>query len=414
MTETLPTAATGVSTAAPTRGRGYLAVQLLLLSAGALVATGQMYLPLPLLQLIADSTGGTVQAASWTVTAFAAGYAVGFLVLGPLGPRVGYRGMITLGLGVTAALTLLAGSMPTIQLVLVVRVAQGFAASAFGPAAMAYITRHFPAHRRALAFAVLTSSFLASAVLAQVGAQALGDTQGWRAPFLTSALATAVVTGLTGLLLTRDVPDRSTRPSAAYRGMLAAATTPRLIPLFLVALAVLFGFVGLYAAIQLINPLDVAANPTELLTLRASALPAIVLAPVLMQPFSRVPPGYRLALSVTAAALFLVLAALSAPTVGSVALFTVLLGCFVLAIALAAPSALHVISANAAHNVSGASAMYSFWLFLGSTASAPVVAGFAPLGFTGVSVVFAVVMLLGAGAALLSARRSPNAAAATA
>lgn len=413
MTETLPTAATGASTVAPARGRGYLAVQLLLLSAGALVATGQMYLPLPLLQLISGSVGGTAQAASWTVTAFAAGYAVGFLVLGPLGPRVGYRRMVALGLGTTAALTLLVGSMPTIQLVLVVRVAQGFAASAFGPAAMAYITRNFPAHRRALAFAVLTSSFLASAVLAQVGAQVLGDVQGWRAPFLASGLVTAVVTGLTGFLLTRDAPDRSTRPSAAYRAMLAAATTPRLIPLFLVALTVLFSFVGLYAAIQLLNPLDVAANPTELLTLRASALPAIVLAPVLMQPFSRVPPGYRLALSVITAALFLVLAALSVPTTGSVALFTVLLGCFVLAIALAAPSALHAISANAAHNVSGASAMYSFWLFLGSTASAPVVAGFAPLGFTGLSVVVAVVMLAGAGAALLSVRRSRTAAATT-
>ncbi|WP_393916232.1 MFS transporter [Halostreptopolyspora alba] len=385
--------------------RERLLPQLFLLAAGALAATGQMYLPLPLLHAIAGSTGAGVQAASWTVTAFAAGYAVGFLVLGPMGPRVGYRRLMAIALGVTAVLTALVSLLPTIQLVLVVRVAQGFAASAFGPSAMAYITRHFPAHRRALAFSVVTSSFLASAVLAQVGAQVLGDLWHWRVAFVASALLTAMATVAIGLALKRDVPDGSIRPSAAYRDMLVAAAMPRLTPLFFVALTVLFSFVGLYAAIQLTNPLDVAGNPRELLALRASALPAIVLAPLLMQPFSRVPAGYRLALSVTAAALFLALAATSTTMVGSVALFTVLLGCVVLAVALAAPSALHAVSAHAQHNVSGASAMYSFWLFLGSTASAPVVAGFGSLGFTGLSVVFVVALLLGAVAALLGTIR---------
>ncbi|QBI55723.1 MFS transporter [Streptomonospora litoralis] len=384
--------------------------QILVISAAALAVIGQLYLALPLLSAVADSTGSTVAQASWAVTAFGAAYALGFLVLGPLGPRLGYRRLIVGGTAATALFAAVTAFMPTIEAVIAARLLQGCAAAAFAPTAIAYLTRNIPAHRRPLAFTALTSSFLAAAVVAQVAAQLLAARWDWQTVFLASAAVTAVVAVAARYVLVPDRPGSTVSPAGAYRGLLRAAVQPALIPLYLVALTLLFAFVGLYAAIRLADPLGVAADDGALLALRAGGLPAIAIAPLVTPLLSRFSPVQRLALSVAFAALFLAAAGLSVP-LGSVALFTLLVAGFVLATAVAAPAAMQASTVAAGENVAGAGAMYGFWLYIGSSAAAPVVAGASGLGFTALSCLFAAVLLAGAAAALLSGGRSRRAAA---
>ncbi|WP_276516433.1 MFS transporter [Streptomonospora nanhaiensis] len=375
-----------------------------------MVITGQLYLALPLLAPIAADTGASTATVSWTVTAFGAAYALGFLVFGPLVPRIGHRRLIAVGLAATALFAAVTALMPTAETVIAARVLQGCAAATFAPTAIGYLTRTIPAHRRAHAFTALTSAFLASAVVAQVAAQFIADRWGWSAAFLASAVVTAGVAVLARVVLVPDRRDGATPLAEAYRGLLRAALLPRLLPFFLIALTLLFGFVGVYAAVRPTNPLGVAGDAGALLTLRATGLPAILLAPLAMPLLARLAPLHRLVVSTAAAALFIGAAAASVPAVGSVGLFTLLLAGFVFASAVALPAAMQATTAAAgAEHLAGANAMYGFWLYIGSSAAAPAVAGAVGLGFTGLGAVFAAVLLAGSAAALgaaLLARRA--------
>ncbi|GAB3452053.1 MFS transporter [Streptomonospora sediminis] len=394
-----PTAAAGLSRAQPR-----VAPQILTMALAGLMITGQLYLALPLLSPIAQSTGSTVGAASWTLTAYGAAYALGFLVIGPLVPRIGHRRLIVAGLAATAAFAAVTAYMPTIGSVIAARALQGCAAAAFAPTAIAYLTHHIPERRRPLAFTALTCSFLASAVVAQVGGRLVADQWDWSAAFLASAAVTGAVAVLAGLVLRPAVPDRSTPVATAYRGMLTAAVLPRLIPLYIAAATLLFGFVGVYAAVRLTDPLGVAGDSDALLTLRASGLPAILAAPLLTPAMARLAPLQRLAMSTAAAAVLIAAAAISVPLTGSVAVFTVLLAGYVLATAVALPTAMQATTAAAGAHLAGASALYGFWLYVGSSAAAPLVAAVAGAGFLGVGGVFGGVLLAGSAAALAASR----------
>ncbi|GAA4941278.1 MFS transporter [Streptomonospora halophila] len=377
--------------------------QILVISAAALVVIGQLYLALPLLSPIADSTGSTVDRASWAVTAFGAAYALGFLVVGPLGPRVGYRRLIVTGVGATALFACVTAFMPTVETVVAARALQGCAAAAFAPTAIAYLTRTIPPHRRAFAFTTLTSSFLAAAVVAQVAAQLITARWDWPAVFLISGAATAAVAVLARFLLVPDRPEQAVSPAAAYRGLALAAVRPHLLPFYGIAITVLFGFVGLYAAIRLADPLGVAADDGALLALRAGGLPAILLAPLVTPLLSRLSVLHRLAAGLAASALLVAAAGLSVPLVGSVGLFTLLIAGYVLATAVALPAAMQGSQAAAGEQAAAVGAMYGFWLYIGSSLAAPVVAGTSDLGFPALSGLFAGVLLVGAALALVTA-----------
>ncbi|GAA4915720.1 MFS transporter [Streptomonospora salina] len=389
-----------------------LTAQILVVSAAALVVTGQLYLALPLLSPIADSTGATVDQASWSVTAFGAAYALGFLAVGPLGPRVGYRRLIVGGVAATALFAWVTAFMPTVEAVIAARALQGCAAAAFAPTAIAYLAHNIPPHRRPLAFTALTSSFLAAAVVAQVAAQLITARWDWPAVFLASGAATAAVAVLARYLLVPDAPERAVSPGAAYRNLAASVARPRLLPFYGIALTLLFGFVGLYAAIRLADPLGVAADDGALLVLRASGLPAILLAPFVTPLLSRLSALHRLAAGLTAAAALIAAAGLSVPLVGSVGLFILLLAGYVLATAVALPAAMQASQAAAGELSAAVGAMYGFWLYIGSSMAAPVVAAASGLGFAVLSALFAGALLVGTALALLTAanqRRPPAA-----
>ncbi|OKI16869.1 hypothetical protein A6A08_06205 [Nocardiopsis sp. TSRI0078] len=373
-----------------------------------MLVVGQLYTVIPLFALMASDWGSGPGAVAWTATAFAAAYAVGFLFAGPAADRFGPRRTIVAGLTATAVATVAVPLAPSLGAALVLRVVQGLVASAFAPAAFAYVASRVDPHRRVTAITWLTSSFLAAAVLGQLAAQAVGQAVGWEPVFLAGGVALALGAVGLRLVLSPNGGGGRARPVGAFTAMAGLLGDGRLLLLYGATLTVLTGFVGVYGGLQVAGPPTLAGDDGALLALRASALPAMLAVPLLTPWLVRSAPERRAALSLGAAAL---LSAVCAFLAGGAAI-GVCLFVFVAGIAVAAPALVQAVGARAGAARGTAVALYTFFLFVGAGLGPQLAAALAGSGFPVVSLAAAAV--LGSGALLAlgstvrrgSARRS--------
>lgn len=369
-----------------------------------ILVVGQLYVVLPVLGDLAQVWGTSRAAATWTTTAFGLAYGAGFLVTGPLSDQWGRRPVIVGGLAATALSTLVVIAAPSLGTGLAARVAQGLTASFFAPAAFAYLAERVAPHRRVFALTCLTSSFLAAGVIAQVLAQLVDDTFGWRAVFVASAVGFAI-----SALLLRGVLEPGRRGDSAasvgsvftaFAGLLRA---PRLALLYLSCLAVLGSFVGIYTGVQLAPPEGVGTSSTALLVLRASAIPAMIAVPLLATELAAINPELRLITALSAAG---VAAAITAVPLGGIWVATWLF-VFVAAVAVAAPAAVQAIAAQAGEARGAATALYTFALFLGASAGPQLANLVAGNGFPAVALAISALGFAGATLAFASTKAQP-------
>ncbi|WP_327085056.1 MFS transporter [Nonomuraea sp. NBC_01738] len=370
---------------------------------GAVLVSGQLYMVIPLLHDMATGWGSTTGALAWLVTAFAIGYGVGFLLFGPLSDRFGRRRLLMVGMPLAALTTALVAVSPGAEMAIVLRGLQGVAVATFPPAAMAYLAERLEPRRRAIAISAVTAAFLASAVLLQVGGQLMVGVTGWRGPFLVSAAGLVVAAVALGLVM---LPDRArteagTTPragslTAVYRALPGLLFDRLLLPRYVATVLVMTGFVAVYTGLQVYG---VAGSAQEMLALRASGLPMIVMIPLLMPWLGRIPAPAR-------AAAFLVLGAAALVAVGlthvGVVGVAALLAVYVAAIAGGLPGLNEAISAGAGAARGSALALFSFGLALGS-AVGPQLVGLFP-GFGALMYGVAALLVAGALAVLVSAR----------
>lgn len=126
----------------PTRGlssRAHTGRTLPFFVLSALLATGQMYVPIPLFTAMQADWGVGSAVMTWIISAFAFGYAGGFVLFGPLSDRYGHRRVLVTGMLVAAAVTLLTGLAANAPLAVGLRVVQGLAVGSMPPAIMAYV-----------------------------------------------------------------------------------------------------------------------------------------------------------------------------------------------------------------------------------------------------------------------------------
>lgn len=367
------------------------------LAVTGVLIVGQLYAVLPVLGPVAADWDTSRSTAAWAVTAFAIAYAVGFLAWGPAADRYGPRRVILLGAPVTALLTAALPLAPEAVSGLALRVLQGFAAASFAPAAFGYIAARVPAHRRVTAITWLTSSFLASAVIGQLAAQAVGQAAGWRWVFFAGALCLAAAALVLRFALAPDEAPADTAAGASG-GIPALLRTPGLPTLYGATATVLLGFVAVYGGLELAGPDGPAPDPDALLALRAGALPAMFAIPLLSGVLARFAPETRIGASLAGAALT---AALLAPfaDAGPLALGALLLvfaGC----VAVAAPALVQAVGARAGRARSTATALYTFALFVGAGVGPQLAAALIGRGFTAVALGAAAVLALGCALAL--------------
>jgi predicted MFS family arabinose efflux permease len=367
------------------------------------VVVGQMYSVLPLYPAMGGSFGIAPQAVAITSTAFGLAYAAGFLVAGPLADRYGSRTMITTGLGITAVTTALVATAPTLDVAVVLRVLQGLGAATFAPAAFLYIAHHVRPGRRSVVLSAVTSGMLAAAVVMQVVAQTVSAALNWQAVFLLTAPVLAVLTATATATLLPGERARTTSMTASFRIMPRLLTQPRLLTLYLATVTLLGAFVALYTTISLAGPSGVAGRPGALLALRASALPAMILVPMLAFWLARYAAQFRVVAGLAVAALAsLVAAGLGTSTVALAgALLVVVAG-----LVLAAPAMVEVVGGAAGTNRGTATALYAFAMFTGGSLGGQAVSALVGLGFTGLMHSVAGVLGVGTLLAAVSVRQS--------
>jgi MFS family permease len=149
------------------------------------------------------------------VAGYSFSYAAGLVTGARLGDLVGRRRMFTIGLGIFAVASLIAGISPDSAVLVAARLAQGFGAAAMIPQVLALLTANFSPEERPRVF----SLFGVTVGLGTVAGQILGGVLlhldilgwGWRPIFLIN-----VPIGIAAIILARRLIPES-RPDKADR-----------------------------------------------------------------------------------------------------------------------------------------------------------------------------------------------------
>jgi len=103
----------------------------------ALAVVSLLYLPIPILGMLAENYGVATAQAADSLSAFGFAYAVGFLVFGALSDRLGRKIVLLCGLCALAIITLCLIFVSNWQGFIALRICQGLAAASFPPVALA-------------------------------------------------------------------------------------------------------------------------------------------------------------------------------------------------------------------------------------------------------------------------------------
>ncbi|MQY06463.1 MFS transporter [Actinomadura macrotermitis] len=367
-----------------------------------LVVVGQMYAVLPLLPKMAASWGTTPAAAAWTATVFGLVYAAGFLLTGPLADRYGRRRVIAVGMAALVAATGAMALAPNLPAALATRAAQGLAAAAFSPAALAYLTERIEPRRRPIALTCLITAMVGAVVVGQLFAQAGAALFGWQGAFVIGALAEAALAVALWRVMLPDGPAGATRTREAFTAM-ARLLRPGPLPLiYTAALTVLGGFVAVYSALQLMGPPELAGHPAAMLRLRAAALPALVAVPFLAPVLTRLRPTVRAA---GAMALAAAVAAVLGAAAHSAIVIALLLLVFVGALTAVSPALTAVVAELSGEARAAGQALYTFALLTGASLGPQLAVVLRGAGLPAVLWSVAALLLCGAALVLAAGRR---------
>lgn len=152
---------------------------------------------LPALPLIVDEFGVSASVAQLTLTAFMVALASGQLVIGPMSDRMGRRRLLILGSVGTAVAAVICALAPSIWVLVIGRVAQGFFGAAGVVLAKAVVVDVGRGAGVAKAFATLMAIQSVAPVIAPLVGGAVVPFGGWRAVFwLLAALSVVTTLGI--------------------------------------------------------------------------------------------------------------------------------------------------------------------------------------------------------------------------
>lgn len=134
----------------------------------ALSVVTQLYLLLPVVDILNHSMGTQSSLTGLLTTAFGGFYAAGFLVWGLLSDKYGREKIMIRGLFALATVTVLIALQCNFYIVLALRCAQGFIASSFPPVVLAWVAENFAEKTKRVLISLLSCSFLLAGTLGQL------------------------------------------------------------------------------------------------------------------------------------------------------------------------------------------------------------------------------------------------------
>lgn len=183
----------------------------LLLAVACAVAVATVYLSQPLLESMASSFGVEPGRAGWVVGLTQAGYALGLLLIVPLGDRLDRRRLILGQLLVSAAALLAVALAPGWSLLLAAVVLVGGVAVVVQVMVAHAATLATPA-QQGQAVGTVTSGVVLGILLARLVSGVVADWLGWRGVYFGAAALALLMTGLLAWRLP-GVRPRAQRPS---------------------------------------------------------------------------------------------------------------------------------------------------------------------------------------------------------
>lgn len=220
---------------------------LLALFLGSFVEFALVYCTQPLLPALTADFSLSPSAASLSVSLTTGAMALAMLPLAAVFHRLRRKQTMAVAVLGAAALSVAAGGSGDFPLLLACRALQGVFLAAFPAAAMAYVNEEFAPGGVGLAMGIYVGGTSVGGLGGRLVVSALADLGSWR-------LALLALGGLCLLLAAAfcwALPAGRARRPAARRGGLVAAlprlvATPGIVPLYLVAFAVMGSFVALY------------------------------------------------------------------------------------------------------------------------------------------------------------------------
>jgi DHA1 family bicyclomycin/chloramphenicol resistance-like MFS transporter len=175
-----------------------------------------VHILIPALPAIAEAFGGASGAAQLTVTLYLAGLAIGQLVYGPLSDRFGRRPVLLVGLAIYAVATIAAAFAPSLQWLIVERVAQAFGGCAGLVLGRAIARDNLTGHHAIRRLAVLMIAMsLAPALAPLLGAQLVLHF-GWRSILYVLAVASVLMFITGAITLPETHAQRGSKTARQY------------------------------------------------------------------------------------------------------------------------------------------------------------------------------------------------------
>lgn len=187
-----PIHATHTPAALPAAAPALPASLVLLLATGAGLAVAALYYSQPMLGVLGADIGASARAVGFVPTLTQLGYALGILLLAPLGDRYDRRRIILMKAAVLCAALLLAGAAPSIAVLLVASLVIGLSATLAQDIVPAAATLAPEASRGKIVGTVMTGLLL-GILLSRVVSGFVAEHFGWRTMFIAAALSIALI-----------------------------------------------------------------------------------------------------------------------------------------------------------------------------------------------------------------------------
>lgn len=358
------------------------------LMCAGLMASGQLYVTIPIADGIAQHFGVSAETAALVGTIFGVAYSMGFLLWGPVSDRYGRQIVLVLGVAATSVATLGVAFAPGFQWELVARAVQGVCAASIAPIGLAMIGESLPVALRPTGLAMMSFSFIAAAPIAQTYAQE--SRLAFPALMATGAVSYAACACALALLGWKRNDHGDHRPHLVSSSISQLVRDPVILTAWLISPVVLFSFVvfqvSLHGVIDTHGWDNAWIRGLTLFGMLGSFLAGSIINKVGGITTTRI--------GLFASAIALVMAAVWQP------LLPVSVVVLSLGISITLPGIISTISQHANHGSRGlAIAIYSFSVFLGASL-APIFVHRVPVSAH--SVLFPPVVLLLLAAARIS------------
>ena len=329
-----------------------------------LIVMSSMYLTIPMISVFSTSLGVSSNVTAWTSTVFCIFFAIGCLVYGPLSDQFGRKKIILIGLGMLTVISPLVGLYNNIYWIIALRAAQGMAAAAFSPVALAYIAELFPDAKKITATGFLITGFLMAGIVGQVISSFIIQYLSWNYVFYVMGLIYFVTIFVVIAFLPRDNIQRA-RSSivSTARNMASLFRLKPLVLCYAVDIMFLMAMMGMYTALGFyLSGSKFNLNSYEILCVRAIGIIGILFAPTSGLLVKR----FGIFSVLTAGLLLSAISLILLGIVSNVILLIVLSVVFVAGIAISAPALISIVGQLGGKARGSALSLHTVILFIGA------------------------------------------------